>query len=156
MSHTTTKPIIFKRPLVSLWTVLAVTDLKSEDEVLAAIEGGRLLWAFNIACKEAKSRLIRVLATSVSNFVEGNPPPKMSDAEEWQQVLRAIFPTPAPSFAAKEIALAWNVSGTHILNLCDQKLLRLVKGTPRHSGPGGSPQVEYQSAVDFLRARRVY
>ena len=156
MSATITKPLNFKRPLVSVWTVLSVTDFKTEDEVLAAIDDGRLLYAFNIAGKKATARLVRVLAASVANFVEGNPPAKISQAEEWQQVERLIFPTPAPSIPAKEIALAWNVSGTHILNLCDQKLLRLAKGTPRHCGPGGSPQVEYQSAVEFLRARRIF
>ncbi len=156
MSVTATKPVYFTRPLVSVWTVLSVTDLKTEDEVLAAIEDGRLLWAFNIAGREAKSRLIRVLAASVSNFVEGNPPPQKSEAEEWADVVRTIYPTSAPSIPTKEIAQAWNISGTHILNLCDQKLLRLAKGTPRHSGPGGSPLVQYGSAVEFLKSRRVY
>jgi hypothetical protein len=31
-----------------------------------------------------------------------------------------------------------------------------INGTRRHSGRGGSPQVVYQSAVEFLRARRVF
>jgi len=155
MSATITKPI-FKRPLVSIFSVLSVTDLKSEDEVLAAIEDGRLLWAFNLSSKEAKSRLVRVLAASVQNLVEGTRPPETSEAEEWEEVERLIFPTPAPSIQTKEIALAWGVSGTHVLNLCDQRLLRLAKGTPRHSGPGGSPLVDYQSAVEFLRGRRVF
>jgi hypothetical protein len=156
MFATTIKRITFKRPLISVWTVLSVTDLKTEDEVLAAIDEGRLLWAFNIAGKESQSRLVRVLAESVSNLIEGNEPPKTSsEAEEWTHVQRLIFPVPAPTIPAKEIALAWNISGTHILNLCDQKLLRLAKGTPRHPGLGGSPHVEYQSAVDFLKKRRL-
>ena len=154
MSATATKPI-FKRPLVSIFSVLSVTDLKNEDEVLAAIEEGRLLWAFDLKAKAAKARLVRVLAASVQNLVEGKQPSKMSESQEWEEVKRMIFPTPAPSILAKEIALAWGVSGTHILNLCDQRLLRLVKGTPRHSGPGGSPLIVYQSAVDFLKKRRV-
>lgn len=156
MSATTPKPINFKRALLSVWTVLSVTDFKTEDEVLAAIESGRLLWAFNIAGSAAKSRLVRVLAASVQNMVDGKKLPPRPAAEEWQQVVRTIFPTSAPSIPAKEIALAWSCSTTHLINLCDQRLLRLAKGTPRHSGPGGSPLVVFESAVEFLRARRVY
>jgi len=153
---TTTKPLSFKRPLLSVWTVLSVTDLKSEDDVLAAIDDGRLLFAFNIAGKTAKSRLVRVLAASLCNFVEGTRFPKMSFEDEWKHVERLIFPTPGlRSMASKDIALAWNISGTHILNLCDEGLLRIAKGSPRHSGPYGSPQVEYQSAFQFLRDRRI-
>lgn len=157
MPPTTSKPISLKRPLVSVWTVLSVTDLKTEDEVLAAIGDGRLLWAFNIAGKKAKRALVRVLAVSVYKFVEGRQPPTISEEEQWKQVQRMIFPTPGlASIPAKDIVLAWNTSGTHILNLCDEGLLRLAKGTRRHSGKHGSPQVEYQSAVDFLRTRRVF
>lgn len=156
MPLSTTKSIGFKRPLLSVWTVLSITNLKSEDDVLVAIEDGWLLWAFNIAGKTAKSRLLRILAASVQNFVEGKQPPAMSEADEWQQVEKLIFPKPSPSIPVKEIALAWNCSTNHVINLCDQRLLRLAKGTPRHSGPGGSPKIEYQSAVDFLKARRVF
>jgi hypothetical protein len=156
MPATTTKPISFKRPLVGLWTVLSVTDLKSEDDVLAAIEDGSLLWAFDLKTKRAKARLVRVLAASVCDFVAGNPPPKMTEADEWRQVQNLIFGAPASSIPAKEIALAWNISGTHMLNLCDEKLLRLAKGSPRHCGPGGSPLVIFQSAVEFLRERRIF
>jgi hypothetical protein len=156
MSATTTKPISFKRPLVSLWTVLSVTDLKSEDDVLAAIDDGRLLFAFNIAGKTSKSRLVRVLAASLCNFVEGTRFPKMLFEEEWKHVERLIFPVPGlRTMASKDIALAWNISGTHILSLCDEGLLRIAKGSPRHCGNGGSPQIEYQSAVQFLRDRRI-
>jgi hypothetical protein len=157
MLATTIKPISLNRPLVSVWTVLSVTDFKTEDEVLAAIADGRLLWAFNIAGKKAKRALVRVLAVSVYNFVEGRLPPTISEDEQWKQVQRMIFPTPGlASIPAKDVAIAWNASGTHILNLCDQGLLRLAKGTHYHSGRGGSPQVEYQSAVQFLRARRIF
>jgi hypothetical protein len=141
---------------VSLWTVLSVTDLKSEDEVLAAIDDGRILFAFNIAGKTAKSRLVRVLAASLCNFVEGTRFPKMSFEDEWKHVERLIFPVPAPTIPAKDAAIAWNCSTQHVIALCDQRLLRLAKGSPRHCGQGGSPQVEYQSAVQFLRARRVF
>jgi hypothetical protein len=94
MLATTIKPISLKRPLVSVWTVLSVTDLKTEDEVLAAIGDGRLLWAFNIAGKKAKRALVRVLAVSVYKFVEGRQPPTISEDEQWKQVQRMIFPTP--------------------------------------------------------------
>lgn len=155
MISITTKPLKFKRPLVSVWTVLSVCDLKSEDDVMVAIEEGRLLFAFNIASREAKSRLVRVLAASVCDFVSGRQLPNLSEADEWRQVVNLIFPVPAPSIPAKEIALAWNISGTHILSLCDQKLLRVAKGSPRRTGLGGSPHVEYQSAVEFLKKRRI-
>ena len=155
MISITTKPLKFKRPLVSVWTVLSVTDFKTEDEVPTAIDDGRLLYAFNIAGRKAKSRRVRVLAESVCDFVEGRQLPNLSEADEWRQVMNLIFPVPAPSIPAKEIALAWNISGTHILNLCDQKLLRVAKGSPRRTGLGGSPHVEYQSAVEFLKKRRI-
>ena len=134
---------------------MSVTNLKGEDAVIAAIEEGKILWAFNLAGKEAKSRLVRVLAASVSDFIEGKEPPQMSEAAEWSHVVRLIFPTPAPSIAAKEIALAWSISATHTLNLVDDGLLRLAKGSPRRTGPGGSPLVDLQGAVEFLKKRRV-
>jgi hypothetical protein len=156
MLATTTRPISLKRPLVSVWTVLSVTDFKTEDEVLAAIEDGRLIWAFNVAGKKARRAQVRVLASSVSHLVEGSRPPKMSEVDEWRQVERTIFPTPGlRSMPSKDVAFALNVSGTHVLNLCDQGLLRLAKGTDRHSGRHGSPQIEYPSVVEFLKSRRV-
>jgi sugar phosphate isomerase/epimerase len=156
MTVTAKKNLEFKRPLVSVWTVLAVSDLKSEDAVLEAIDDGRLLYAFDIARPNANRRLVRVLASSVVDFVEGRKPPNNSEAQEWQKVLRQIFPVTSPTIVAKEIAIAWNVSSTHIINLIEQKLLRLdANGSPWHGGRGGSPRVEYASATDFLKTRRL-
>lgn len=150
------RKIDLARPLVSVWTVLSlVAEFGSEDDVLAAVEDGRLLWAFDLSGKGAKCRLVRILAASVADFVEGNQPVGASEAEQWAHIGRLALPTPAPTVPARDVALAWSISGTHLLNLCDQGLLRLAKGTPRHSGPGGSPQIERQSAMEFLKSRRV-
>jgi hypothetical protein len=153
---TATKPLKFTRPLVSVWAVLSVTDLKGEDEVLEAVEDGRLLFAFNIASRNAKARDVRVLSDSVCAFVEGRRLANVSEEQDWQRVLRLIFPSPAPTIQAKEIALALNASSSHIIKLIEERLLRLAKGTPWFCGRGGSPRVEYQSAVDFLKARRIF
>lgn len=143
------------RPLVSVWTVLSVTELANEDSVLEAIEAGELRWAFNVARPKSGKRSIRVLSQSVIEFINHTPAPRISDAEEFAQIVKGFFPMYIAAVRATKLAMAWGVSGTHISHLIDERELRLAKGSPRRKGRGGSPQIEVASAVEFLKRRRI-
>ena len=143
------------RPLVSVWTVLSVTELSNEDAVLEAIESGELRWAFNIARPKSGKRSIRVLSQSVSEYIARTPAPRISDAEELAQIVRKLFPIYGAAIRVTQLARDWNASGTHIIHLVDERELRLAKGSPRRAGRGGSPLIEVASVVEFLKRRRV-
>jgi len=143
------------RPLVSVWTVLSVTELSNEDAVLEAIESGELRWAFNIARPKSGKRSIRVLSQSVSEYIARTPAPRISDAEELAHIVRKLFPIYGAAIRVTQLARDWNASGTHIIHLVDERELRLAKGSPRRAGRGGSPLIEVASVVEFLKRRRV-
>ena len=134
---------------------MSVVEFKSEDAILDAIDDGRIRYAFNVASNHSKSRLVRILAPSVIEFLEGKSTPNISEDEDWEQTVGQIFPDRVSTLPAKDIARAWAISSTHVLNLCYEKNLRLARGAQCHTGPNGSPHVEVQSAVEFLHKRRI-
>ncbi len=147
----TAPPLRFTRPLVGVWSVLAVTVLKTEDEVLAALEDGRLLWGFNIACHDSSKAMVRVLGQSVSDFIQGKSGQVVDFRPEIEQL---IFPGyQEDELSAGVIARAWNCSSSHITNLCRAGDLQVSRLSPKRR-TGAELMVDYSSAVTFLEKRR--
>ena len=146
--------IRFHRPLVSIWTTLTLIGGDRPEEIIALIENGELLFAFDVGSKRAKTREIRILGSSINEFLAGRPAPAISEQEDFNLAMQAVFPAPKPAIPAFEIARAWNACPGHIINLCRGRELNLVKGARIRRGRGGSPMVTMGSAVEFLRQRR--
>ena len=147
-------PVLFHRPLVSLWIALSLIGGKNPGEIISLIEEGKLRWAFDIRKKWGKRREIRILAQSINEYLTGSAAPNISEQQDFCQAMHSIFPMPKLSITACDIACAWNASPEHILNLCRSRQLGLAKGACNRRGRGGSPQVTMESAVEFLRKRR--
>lgn len=150
----------FKRPLVSLWTAVEVLD-RSSAELLALIEEGKLRFAWNIAGRRTRRRLIRILSQSLVEFQSGQPAPNLSAPDDFQRAVKLIFPavSHAPGGAitvrATTIVKRLSVGSDHVLHLVDQGELRVCKGAVRRPGPNGSPEIEFGSVVEFLTKRRL-
>jgi hypothetical protein len=148
--------IRFHRPLVSVWTALTLIGGDRPEEIIALIEEGQLRFAFDIRTKKAQVREIRILGQSINEFLAGDPAPAISEQDDFNLAMQAVFPAAMPAIPAFEIARAWNASRDHVLNLCRGRELSLVKGARIRRGRGGSPMVEMRSATEFLRQRRVF
>src|SRR5437868_7023806 len=95
--------------LLPLRGVMSLID-RSEDQVLALIESGGLLWAWNIGLKaERTAREIRVLPGCVDDFNAGR------DCQiEWADVLKFILPHDGRLLSVTEITRCFNASSTHV------------------------------------------
>ncbi len=146
----------FKRPLVTISTALSLIGVDYPEQIIALIQGGQLRWAFDVSTKRSKRREIRILGESINEYLAGHP---ATEQQDFNVVMKAVFPEPKWAVPAFDIACAWNLSSTHFLALCRStpREINLVKGIEGRCrrGPGGSPLVEVGSAIAFLRRRRV-
>ena len=148
------KPVMFTRPMLSVWAVLSVTRLASEYDVIAAVEDGRLRVAWNIAGSRAERKLLRVWAPSVSDFIQKvEPPAGVTTFEEFQGVIRSIFPRERPAISAGNVSRSLNCSGFHVSHLVRQGLLKVAQ-CGRARRPGAPQMLDYPSVVAFLEQRR--
>jgi hypothetical protein len=134
-----------------MWTIRGLfTELaRNEDEILAMIEDGSLLYAFDLSLepKLAKQRALRVLPHCVDDFIAGR-----SCEFEWPAVARLLVPHDHPILTGLEVQHVCNVSCAHVTALIRRKFLTAVKnGRP---GPGGSPRITTESFLRFLQDRR--
>ncbi|TAL06140.1 MAG: hypothetical protein EPO07_02310 [Verrucomicrobia bacterium] len=151
--------ITFKRPLVNLWTAVAALD-RSSYEVLALIEEGRLRFAWNIALRGDGQRDVRILTQSLFEFQNNQAAPSISADEDFQRAVKLIFPAVSHTRGVATVRAAtiykkFSVSSCHVLSLAEQGTLRLLAGTVQRPGPDGSPQIEFNSVVEFLARRRM-
>ena len=145
---------IAPRPLMTLSAVMWRLD-RDEDEVLALIDEGALLWAFNVAVPSALKTAPRVLAESVGDYLAGRTRPAGDEEAEWQRVAGLIFPA-KETIVRCELARALNCGRTHALSLIHLKQFQVARGTRCRPGPGGSPRIITASAAEWLRKRRLF
>ena len=146
-------PVLFRRPLVTLWMGLTLIGGKNPEEIITLVEEGQLRWAFDIGKKGRKRREIRILAQSINEYLTCSAAPNISEEQDFCQAMHSIFPMPEP-ISAFEIACAWNASSGHILHLCRSREVSLAQGGCIRRGRTGSPMIKMESAVEFLRKRR--
>jgi hypothetical protein len=152
--------INFKRPLVNLLTAVAALD-RTEDEVMGLVDEGKIAYAFNFASPDSQRRTVRILAQSIADFQNGKIATATSDAEQFNQAVRLIFPgvtTKPGGFQSVRMVTIYrrlSLDHNHVANLCRSGEMRLVKGAKFRGGPNGSPEVEFNSVVQFLQRRRI-
>ncbi|NOS68660.1 MAG: hypothetical protein HOP33_01850 [Verrucomicrobia bacterium] len=160
MLTTTTPQISFKLPLVNLGTAVAALAVP-EEKVFAAIEEGRIAFAFDFSSCGCKRVAVRILAQSLADFQNRKPVSTASDAEQFNQAVRLIFPavTTKPggiqTVRAVTIYRRLCINHDHAARLVRDGEMRLAKGAKFRRGPTGSPEVEFSSVVEFLKRRRI-
>ncbi|HEY0551146.1 MAG TPA: hypothetical protein VGF13_16185 [Verrucomicrobiae bacterium] len=137
-----------RRPLLSLDTCAAIAN-KDNDDLIAAAERGAVL-AFNIQRSQSGRRLVRVLASSLVDYVNGDAP----DSPHWPSaIVRAkvadIFPALAVTIEAANLARFMSCDSGHVTGLIRDKAIQCE----RRSGINSSARVSRESAVNFLCGR---
>jgi hypothetical protein len=147
-------------PLVSVQVAQAALR-RSGAEVVKLVEAGDLAWAWNIALDAKGKREIRIFARSLAELQRGTRT-LTGDDSEFPSVIREIFPyafLPRPGVVAtvrvSTIARQISCGSKLVFGLMDAGLLRVVPGSPRHTGPNGSPEVQFSSVQNFMQARRI-
>ena len=134
-----------------------------EDDILNAVKGGFLEWAFDISNGEMDRRMeLRILPASVENFIATGGTRKLN--WDWDRVAKEIIrgATRTINLRGSEIAiiegktakLLLNCSGTQVNEFVPHQL-KLLPGTSVSTGPNGTAQILAESFVEFLRKRRI-
>ncbi|MCX6924556.1 MAG: hypothetical protein NT154_15280, partial [Verrucomicrobia bacterium] len=146
MIATLTKPspsrrhAVKPRPLMPISAVQWRLDL-SENEVVALIEEGELLFAFDIREPKAVRTAPRVLTQSVQDFLSGHCSSADDEETEWQNVAKMIFPD-RPTIVTCELARLLNCGRQHAMNLLYARQFKVAPGSRIRRGPGGSAWIE--------------
>jgi hypothetical protein len=146
--------LTFQLPLLGVEGVRAATGL-DEDEILAEIEEGRILWAWNIGL-EGERTYLRVWHRSLAAWHN----PKLAQPEALDEVLRAMLPTRCwitGTLDSKEVKRVLNTGHMHVARLCETGLLseHAKSGERAASGPNGKRIITRASVERFFRERRM-
>lgn len=120
----------------------------SEDEVRGMINDGEIGWAWNIATRGAARVELRILAAALPDLTQ--PPDLALDS-----VVRLVYGPQRPWVWGKDFYRAWNCDSGHLFNLLKDRSIKILPKTDWRRGRGGSPCVTWNSAVEFLKNRRV-
>ena len=141
------------RPLATVSAASWCLD-RNAEEVLAMIEEGELLWAFDIALPNRRGKPCpRILTASIEAWLSGQQQDLAKGETQPGLITGLVFPG-KPTIDGYELARALNCGRQHALDLIRQQF-RLVSGSHIRRGPGGSPQIETASAADWLMKRRM-
>lgn len=145
------------RPTVGMDGAKHLLDL-SEDEILALLEDGRILFAWNIGLGEDR-REVRILRHSLDDYLARlTCPPNQARPQLSEDAARKLLLPPGhdkPFLTNGQIQRALNCVSDHVLHLVDAKALTLQPGTKYMRGPNGSALVTVASFGQFLTARRL-
>lgn len=122
---------------------------RSEDEVLHAIEGGALAWAWDIRSPGAERRELRVWRDSVLAVMRGQRDPETTE----DKVMASILP--ARDIRSPELQRLWSCSSTHIHTLMDAGQIATAAAPAAARGPASYAVITRASAAAFLRLRRI-
>ena len=143
--------MILRRPMISLEVAAAISDLPAQ-RLLALVESGDILFAFDLAAPGAARKMPRLLASSLVHYLESQPP--LNPAPELPGILDSIYP-PGIHPDAVAIARTWLSDSEHIHDLVRAKCLRRGPGSISRRGPNGSPRIDRGSLCSFLESRRM-
>jgi hypothetical protein len=129
---------------------------KTAKQVKTLLKSRQLSWAFDFALGSRQE--LRVLATELARL-QGQPVPRVAD---FNDALQIIFPDAPPKRAgvvatvrASVVAARFAVKSDHVVNLVREGWLTLAPGEKFRRGPGGSPNLLFETVVEFLRRVRV-
>ena len=126
----------------------------SEWKIRAAIDDGRIGWAWNIG-RDMTSRIeLRLLSAAVTDLLSPYGGEPIERAAE--EVIALIHGAHRPFIYGREWCDAWSCNSDHMIRLLNDGSLRLAAGSDRwRRGPGGSPCIAWESAVRFIDRRRI-
>jgi hypothetical protein len=149
--------LLVRTPMLTLAGARGALGI-GEDDIRDMIESAELPWAWDISTKGAGRTELRILAACVEHAQKDllsrtSPvgPPEINEAD----VIRLLYGEERPWLWGKEFHRAWNFDRRHLFNLIFDGSLQLLPRTRWRRGPGGSPCVTWNSAVEFLRARKL-
>jgi hypothetical protein len=143
-------PVKLRVPTVDLTTARAVLGC-AEGELRAFIEVGKVPWAWNIARRLSGRIELRILAACLQDLQIGYMVERSIET-----VAELIHGPRTEAIYGPEWHRAWNADSGHMGNLVKDGTLRLLPGSQDcRRGPGGSYQITWASAVEFIRARRL-
>jgi hypothetical protein len=121
---------------------------KSEDEILALIEEGKIRHALHLERPGSRRRLIRIFALSLADYANATNHGPLA----FENVVRYLVPGSAEALPASRLARTLCVGGTHLANLVrDGCLVRLKAG--RYTTE--SPLISRASVVKWLTLRQI-
>lgn len=146
--------IVFDPALIPI-EVASLALNATRKETLARIAARELGWCFDMAL-ESRSE-IRVLAQEIAR-VQGSA----ARVPDFAAAVRLIFPDAPPArvgvvakLSLGVVARRLGISSDHALRLMRGGWIKAVRNTQCRRGPGGSPEVEFASVVEFLKRRRI-
>lgn len=125
-----------------------------EDDIIALIEEGDLLYAWNIGL--GGSREVRIFPDCLTHY-------RTSPGKAWKfpktetQVIADLLGVNVekPFIRSSTLRLILNCSSTHIINLVQSQSLRVLPNTTWGRGPSGSALITTTSLKQFLVERRL-
>jgi hypothetical protein len=119
-----------------------------EGEVLAWIEEGRILWAFDLSLQPGRCRrkYLLIWARCLAHARAGSP-----CSLGWAELFADVIPD-VEELRAVDVQRTINVTETHFHALIRRREIRAC--TPTRTGPGGSPRLLRFSVEGFFRRRR--
>ncbi len=154
---TVTTPIpatYWKRPLLHPATFQAACGL-NEDEVQAAIEDGKIEWAFDLRSEEALRGCPRIFAGSLESY-QAKEAGQAGRSYQIEEVLQAILP-PGNSMVvmAAELARRCGIGSDHIHALIDARSFKVLVPARTERGRNSSPGLCRKSVATWLEERRM-
>jgi hypothetical protein len=137
-----------RSPLLSIATLQSVL-YRDEKEITRLIDDGSLLFAFDVKCRAASRRNLRISTQSLVDYVTGE---KTQIGLDLDQVLQTIFSVRKPNVSAANAARIFSCSADHIRNLIQEGSL---KEFSRRNYKNQSAQISRECLVGFLKKRRV-
>ncbi|MHC1762793.1 MAG: hypothetical protein AB9869_00595 [Verrucomicrobiia bacterium] len=135
------------RPMIPMELAMIILDC-DEDQVLALVESGDLVFAWDIRTPRTRKREVRIWYLSLICQAEGIPQP----LPEEKDVLFSLFPHDEPELRSPEVQRMLSISQGHVTRLIRSRAIRGTKGRP---GPSGVAIVNRASLMDWLHQRRI-
>lgn len=150
--------LALKRPVVTIKTAMGFLGADfSEDDVLGLIDSGAVEVAWNVGSISASRKEVRILAHSLDSYIRlGGVKPMQPLADSL--VLKAVLPPQADGKPWIEtIAFAESLLiGSDLANdLLREGSLIAFRGSEPRRGRGGSALITRESALQFLKQRRI-
>jgi hypothetical protein len=158
--QTQRKMLLDDRPTLALATVETARHAlpgHDEDDILALVEEGQLLYAWNIAaCGDEGRRELRIYPECIEHLKNH---PKKGYPKTEHQVAAAIRTAckggDKPFVTGRALRLVLNCGINLITDLLNAKALSVLPGTSWTTGPNGSALITVESLEQFLKERRV-
>jgi hypothetical protein len=145
--------IILRRPLLPVEVCAALAG-QDRAAIVNAITTGEIRYAFDLRTPGASKPAVRVLATSLRDWIKGTTAPACVDTPAaLQSVIADLWPALSESVRTENVARTLGISLKHLGELAHCGLVQVVKqGAP---GRNNHSTFSRRALVQFLIARRL-